>query len=486
MRVLLIAPTPPACHWPQGVFFYPVVPTELAHCAALLRQHGHQVHLEQREISLLQEKFDWTKADARFEALLLKFLPELVVFFTPTASADEAFRLADITRSFLGSSANILLCGPHATALPEQTLADCPVLDAVMVGEWEWTLLEAAERGLTPGIAGLRCPTAPQKGWIPRPTCTELDSLPMPAWDLCDMAYITNRHRWLIRWLPLRTINLRTSRGCPNACSFCAAPLTAGAGVRFHSVEYVTEMLARALQSYPVEAVLFEDETFAADESRLRQLCETIQTRGWHRRLQWACCLRTDQARPDLLRTMKAAGCIQVEYGFETASNTLLQAIGKNTTVEQNLAAARHTREAGLRIYANIMFGLPGETVLDMRNTLNFIRAIRPEVISASAMAPFPGTALFRDLSEAQKKRLQWGAYTYLDQFRSSFNPTAMSDAQWRSKYLQVQKHFIKPLILRQILRDAENESSANIQHWRKRWRRFCRRHPLKAWRLPV
>lgn len=182
---------------------------------------------------------------------------------------------------------------------------------------------------------------------------------------------------------------------------------------------------------------------------------------------------------------MKAAGCIQVEYGFETASNTLLQAIGKNTTVEQNLAAARHTREAGLRIYANIMFGLPGETVLDMRNTLNFIRAIRPEVISASAMAPFPGTALFRDLSEAQK-RLQWGAYTYLDQFRSSFNPTAMSDAQWRSKYLQVQKHFIKPLILRQILRDAENESSANIQHWRKRWRRFCRRHPLKAWRLPV
>jgi radical SAM superfamily enzyme YgiQ (UPF0313 family) len=70
--------------------------------------------------------------------------------------ADEAFRLADLTRSLLEASASILLSGPHPTALPEQTLAECPALTAVMVGEWEATLLEAADKGPSPAVAGLR------------------------------------------------------------------------------------------------------------------------------------------------------------------------------------------------------------------------------------------------------------------------------------------------------------------------------------------
>ncbi len=486
MNILLVHPTPPRGYWPRGVFLPLCVPTEMAHAAALLRQQGHQVLVEQRDIRLLQCEFDWDTADARFMTLLQEHDPAMVVFFTPTATAEETFRLAGMIRTRSADATTILACGPHPTALPEQTLGECPNLTAVLVGEWEWTLLEAAHQGRTKGIAGLRTPSCKNAEWLPRPGCTDLDKLPPPAWDLFAMEPITRRQRWLIRWLPLRTLNLRTSRGCPNACSYCAAPLTAGTGVRLHSVDYVMAMLERGLNSYPLDAVLFEDETFAADEGRLLQICDAMRKRGWSERLRWACCLRTDQARPALLREMKAAGCRQIEYGFETASDRLLKQIGKNTTCEQNLAAARYTREAGMRIFANIMFGLPGETADDMDNSLGFIRAIRPEVLSATAMIPLPGTELYRNLSPELKSRLAWGDLHYFGDALEGFNPTAMSDALWNRKFRQVQKYFVKPLLWHQLLRDAGDESSADVQFWKKNWRRFQRRHPFKALRLPT
>lgn len=485
MRVLLICPTPPADSWPRGVFLYSVVPTEAAQTAALLRRHGHPVRLLQREAELAATGFDWGAADARLGCTLREFAPEQVVFFSPSAAAAETFRLAGLVRSVLGSGPSLLLAGPHATALPEESLAACPELDGAVVGELEWTLLEMAQEGTGPSIAGLLPrPTEGPAKLLPRAACADLDRLPPPAWDLCAMDYYTARSRWLIRWLPMRVLNLRTSRGCPNACRFCAAPLTAGAGVRFHSVDYVLAMMEQALRKYSIDGLLFEDETFAADEDRLQRLCLAIRQRGWHRRLQWACCLRADQAQPELLREMRAAGCIQVEYGFETASDRLLQAIGKNTSVAQNLAAARRTRAAGLRVYANMMFGLPGETARDMADNLRFIRAIRPEVLSAAIMAPLPGTPLFEGLDEGQRKNLKWGDFAYLDQPRPGFNPTAMEEEEFLENYRRIRKYFIRPLVLRQLLRDAGNEGTALVGHWRKEWRRFYLRHPLRAWRL--
>jgi hypothetical protein len=80
VRVLLVHPSPPTQNWPKGVFIYPVVPTELAHAAALLRTHDHEVLVEQRGIRLVRENFNWTNADAMFGALLKSFAPEMVVF----------------------------------------------------------------------------------------------------------------------------------------------------------------------------------------------------------------------------------------------------------------------------------------------------------------------------------------------------------------------------------------------------------------------
>ncbi len=92
-------------------------------------------------------------------------------------------------------------------------------------------------------------------------------------------------------------------------------------------------MLKRGFHGCSLVTVLFVDGAFAAEGERLLRICHAMQGRGWNKHLQWACCLRADQARPALLR------------------------------------------EAGIRIFANTMFGLPGATATDMDNRLSFIRA---------------------------------------------------------------------------------------------------------------
>jgi anaerobic magnesium-protoporphyrin IX monomethyl ester cyclase len=487
VRILLVQPTPPVWAWPRGVYHIHGVPTELAGLAAVLRVRGHQVRLEHREARLMRGSFDWAQADAEFVEGLRLQTPDLVVFQAPTAAIEEVGRLADLVRATLGNAPLVLLCGPHATALPAGTLMEIPALSAMVLGEGEATVGEIADGMPLAGLSGLVCRATSGEGIGSgtRPPETDLDLLPQPAWDLCDMEFAVARNRWMIRWMPLRAINLRTSRGCPNACAFCAAPVSSGSGVRLHSVSYIMDLIGRAIRDHAVEAVWFEDETFAADEERLLRLCQALQRQGWEKRLKWACCLRADQAHPELLSAMKSAGCIQVEYGFESASDRLLQAVGKNASVAQNLEAARLTHAAGLRLFANMMFGLPGETARDMEQNLKFIRTVRPEVLSVAIMTPMPGTPLFSELEQSRLAQLRWGDFAYLDQPRPGFQFSALSDDRFFRRYRRVQKRFVKPLVLRQILRDAGNEDSPEVRKWRAAWRRFVRCHPLSALRLP-
>jgi radical SAM superfamily enzyme YgiQ (UPF0313 family) len=432
-------------------------------------------------------QFDWAQADAEFLEGLRLQKPDLVVFQAQTAAIEEVGRLANLVRATLGDAPLVLLCGPHATALPAGTLTEIPALTAVVLGEGEATVGDIADGVPLADLPGVmyRATSGEGIGGGTRPPEADLDLLPPPAWDLCDMEFAIARNRWMIRWLPLRAINLRTSRGCPNACAFCAAPVSSGSGVRLHSVSYIMDLIGRATRDHSVEAVWFEDETFAADEERLLELCRELQRHGWQKRLKWACCLRADQARPELLSAMKAAGCIQVEYGFESASDRLLQAVGKNASVAQNVAAARLTHAAGLRLFANMMFGLPGETAMEMEQNLRFIRSVRPEVLSVSIMTPMPGTPLFSELDKSRRAQLRWGDFAYLDQPRPGFQFSSMPDDLFFRRYRRVLKRFVKPLVLRQILLDAGDEDSSEVRKWRADWRRFVLRHPLRALRLP-
>ncbi|RPJ32442.1 MAG: radical SAM protein, partial [Planctomycetaceae bacterium] len=316
----------------------------------------------------------------------------------------------------------------------------------------------------------------------PRPAVQDVDTLGPPAYDLLDMEFQTRRNPWTIRYLNLSSINVRTSRGCPNRCAFCAEHLVSGVGVRFHSVDYVMEQVAYACERLGVEAIHFEDDTLGADRERLIAICEAIGHKGFHKRLKWDCLMRVDQVDADLLAAMKAAGCIQIEYGFESGSDAALRGVGKNATIEQNRRAVSLTREAGIRIFADIMVGLPGETRQDLDATVRFLRWARPEILSAGRLLPMPGTALYSRLPENVRASLCWEGFSYTSQPGFQINLTAVPDADFERWYQGFFNHLVRPHNKLALLRD----SSVTDEQARRHLRRFTLRHPIQAFRLPI
>jgi radical SAM superfamily enzyme YgiQ (UPF0313 family) len=486
MRALLIQPAPPRTHWPKGIFVSRYVPTGLAYAAAALQREGHEVRVLVREEQLIKTGFDWTRAELELRNLLADFKPHLVGFSLLTPYVPEACRIGRLVRELCGASTLIVAGGVHATALPERTLQECPDTDVVVCGEGERTLAELADKGACEAVRGIVF--RGEEAYVrtaPRAPAADLDALGPPAYALFDMAHYTAPSRWMVRWLELPALNVRTSRGCPNRCWFCAGSLVSGLGVRHHSTDYVVDQVAYGADTLGVKAVHFEDDTLGADRERLIGLCEALCRKGLHRRVVWDGCLRVDQPDPELLRLMKAAGCIQVEYGFESGSEAGLRSIGKRATVEANLRAVRLTREAGLRVFADIMVGLPGETEQDFKATMDFIRRVNPDVTSFGRLFPLPGTPLYERVPQARRDSLDWAAYTYEQEGPLPFNFTAMPEHRFEKRYRKHLRRFIRPKMTLELLRDTDARDENTRRALARRFRSFALRHPICTARIP-
>ncbi len=485
MKVLLVRPTPPPSHWPRGSWRSRWVPTGLASIAAALLRDGHDVRVHIREEQLMKDNFNWAAADGRLKAILRDFRPGMVGLSVCSPSVAQTQAIAQWAKEAGGRTLTVA-GGPHPTALPEHTLADCPAVDVVAVGEGEKTMLELAKGRVDESVAGI---AFRRDGRIvrtaPRPVIADLDSIPPTPYELFDMAFYTAPSRYMVRWLDLKATNLRTSRGCTNRCRFCAGHVVAGVGMRLHSIDRVLGEFERAVGRLGVEAVLFEDDTFGADPARIMEICRRLRQGGLARKAKWACCLRVDQAAPELLAEMKSAGCIQVEYGFESGSDASLKRLGKAATAELNRRAVELTRRAGLRIFADIMVGLPGETEADFQATVDFLRWARPEVISATRLYPLPGTPIFDELDPKVRDAIDWGTYAYLDMPGFGINLTAMTDGRFDELYRRFRRYFTGPATTRAFLRDSTRASQQERHALRRKLRRFIIRHPIRALRAP-
>ena len=202
------------------------------------------------------------------------------------------------------------------------------------------------------------------------------------------------------------------------------------------------------------------------------------------RRIRWDGCLRVDQADPKLLATMKSAGCIQVEYGFESGSDSALRRLGKNATSEMNRRAVQLTRAARLRVFADIMVGLPGETEEELKATERFVLWMKPDVLSAGQLMPLPGSLIYDQWSEAVRQKIGWGRFAYADSAHWPMNLTAMPDGLARRRIREFEKYVVRPMVARQVLKDSSPADRLLRRSQRRILLRFSLRHPIRAVQL--
>ena len=98
---------------------------------------------------------------------------------------------------------------------------------------------------------------------------------------------------------------------------------------------------------------------------------------------------------PELARAMKRAGCRGVEFGADTASPSILRALGKPFSQEDIRAASRACREAGLPAAYYLIFGGPGRPRRPCGDVWTLIDELRPQALLAFVgIRIYPNTPL--------------------------------------------------------------------------------------------
>jgi radical SAM superfamily enzyme YgiQ (UPF0313 family) len=311
---------------------------------------------------------------------------------TPTIEAGA--RICEIAKS-VDPSVSTAVGGPHANALPHETMREFPSFDFLVHGEGEITFHELCEAAISNrsarDIAGLVYRDGPGTVMTSqRELVSDLDTLPFPARDLFPKAAQPGHStRGFSNAIP--SAEIFTSRGCPFGCAFCAIQATFGRKVRFRRPESIREELALVVREQGAGHIIIADDTFTLRKDRALELCEVLGQSGIR---SWSCDTRVTGIDAEVLRAMAKSRCRKVAFGVESGSPRVLGLIGKKITPEQVKEAVRLAKEAGIEhIEGNFIIGSdPTETREEVMMTRALILGLPWTFVSVSIIVPYPGT----------------------------------------------------------------------------------------------
>lgn len=275
--------------------------------------------------------------------------------------------------------------------MPEETLTDFKC-DAVCVGERELTLMELIRGGkkqdfsLVKGLCYLMGQTPVFSR--PRDLIQNLDILPFPARHFFNETDIVMSNR--LSNSTLRMTHIMISRGCPFSCYFCATSQTIP---RYRSGKNVRSELEYLIRRYGIQGFAIVDDNFIVNKKKVTEICDVIADLE----LKWSALSRVDTVNQKLLERMKTAGCLEIKFGVESGSETILRAMNKNITREMIMMAITTAYALGINVKVFFMHGFPGENTETTRETIYLLERLRPMILRVSLFrfTPLPGSHIY-------------------------------------------------------------------------------------------
>lgn len=305
----------------------------------------------------------------------------------------------------------VVLGGGLLTSMPQDIMKLMPRADLGVVGEAFETLPEVLDRfdhdnadwksvnGVIWRDGDGEPHLNPARELIPN-----LDVLPYPAWDMFPLdIYFRNSQQLFSEegMLAQRRLDINGSFGCSLICRFCFhlgltgemtvfqtekdrdVTFTYERRIRYHSADYLVNLMVHAKQKYGVDFIAFLDENMmtmnvSSGGTWLREICEKMIKAGLqpsHLRegrpfdpsrdvgdgIHWSGTSHASLCTPEILQLMRQAGCSHLVYGLESFNDRVLKNIGKGSTAARNKRAIQITMEAGIRPLPNQIIGFPDE-----------------------------------------------------------------------------------------------------------------------------
>ncbi|MCH7724326.1 MAG: B12-binding domain-containing radical SAM protein [Bacteroidetes bacterium] len=247
----------------------------------------------------------------------------------------------------------------------------------------------------------------------------DLDSLPMPAWDLVDI----NSYKDI--WLENHgffSLNIATTRGCPFKCNWCAKPIY-GNRYNTRSPENVVEEIMQLINNYSVDHFWVCDDIFGLKPGWVKRFRNLVKEKNL--KFTYKIQSRVDLLlQEDTLDALAESGAETVWVGAESGSQKILDAMDKGTTVEQIHSATKLLKSKGIKTAFFLQFGYLGEGKEDIQKTIDMVLELLPDDIGISVSYPLPGTVFYEKVKDELKTKANWTDSDDLAvMFRSTYTP---------------------------------------------------------------
>jgi radical SAM superfamily enzyme YgiQ (UPF0313 family) len=339
--------------------------------------------------------------EAALRDALAQYPADVIGLSALTAEFRSMHRLARIARE-VRPDAVILAGGAHPSADPADTVGN-EAIDAAVLGEGENTLRDVLTRVAqgqawkhVPGLA-LRGGNGELRKTENRPTIEDLDSLPLPAFDLTDIdAYAKRRGMSLAG--RRRYMAITTSRGCPYRCTYCHD--IQGKRFRAHSPEYVLRMIDELREKHDVHHFDITDDIFNFDAERMMTICDGLIARGPDIGFTCPNGIRADRMTPEQAERMADAGAEYVAIAIETATKRLQKQIKKHLRFDKVLPVIAAFTRRNVFTSGFFMVGFPSETEEELRATIGYAISSRLHAAYFFVVTPFAGTGMHAEITD--------------------------------------------------------------------------------------
>jgi radical SAM superfamily enzyme YgiQ (UPF0313 family) len=372
------------------------------------------------------------RLDKRIRSTLEAFVPDIVGFTAYTVHVNTVRQLARDIKLWNGNALTVV-GGHHATVAPADFLV--PEIDLVVTGEGIEPFREIVQRHKSgqgfEGIPGLV--VRPEQGGAVLDTGSkiDLDAAPFPMRSLTAQY----RQHYYCEWMkPLASV--RTSKGCPFRCNFCAEWKTAHGRYLQRSPEQIVEELRQIKE----ECIFFADDESLIDVNRMARLADLISQAGIRKRYFLYGRSDTIVHNPGLLKAWREIGLERVFVGLEFVRDEDLAYIRKRSTALENERAIKILQDLSIDIYASFIIR-PEFSREDFAAYRRYCRRLGLNFASFSVLTPLPGT----DLYDEVKDKLLTRNFDYFD-FIHALLPTNLSLKDFFAELTRLYRNAIPPL----------------------------------------
>jgi radical SAM superfamily enzyme YgiQ (UPF0313 family) len=274
-------------------------------------------------------------------------------------------------------------------------------------------------------------------GLMLSPAIDDLDSLPIPRWDLVKMRRYghTNRKRLGL----VRAIPMLTSRSCPEKCTYCPHRITAN--FRARSVENVVDEMEALCKLYKSVHIVIRDPLYTLDRDRCFRIAAEIIARGLD--LTYECETRMDDLDEDLIRAMHASGLSEISFGVESPDPVILKKVARRFIPHEHMRnMIKLCWKLKIATIAFYVIGFLQDTEESIEELIRFSMDLDSTYANFKILTPYPGTPQFKQL----KPLVNEADWEKFDGYTLNFNHPVLTPKRARLMLgMAYSRYFFRP-----------------------------------------